>query len=308
MAGPPSPLVAAVVLVYNRWGLVPRCLPALFDSTYRNLQILVVDNGSSVPVPDDIRPLLEPCTILRTPRNLGYAGGNNVGIARALGLGAEYVLLINDDAYVGKECVEKLVAAMVADPRAGAVGPLVLDAREPGIVQSAGGLWDRRKLRGHHRGRGVADRGQYDRVLPSDFVDGCCILLRSSALPRVGVLDEAFFLYYEEAELCHRLRTAGYSCLVVPWARVEHEGPRRGTRGSPVTSYFSHRNRFLFLRKTSAGWRRAARLARALGSEAPAIGRYLAHPTDSWEKARLRGVIDGIRGVQGPGPAWIFKT
>jgi len=308
MADPPSPLAAAVVLVYNRWGLLPRCLPALFDSTYPNLRVLVVDNGSSVPCPDNARPLLDRCTVLRTPKNLGYAGGNNVGIARALDLGAEYVLLINDDAYVEKDCLEKLVAAMVADPRAGAVGPLVLDAREPGVVQSAGGLWDRGKLRGHHRDRGVAHRGQYDRVLPSDFVDGCCILLRASALRRVGALDEAFFLYYEEAELCHRLRTAGYSCLVVPWARVEHEGPRTGARGSPVTSYFSHRNRFLFVRRTSAGWRRAIRLVRALGSEAPAIGRFLAHPRDPWERARLGGVIDGIRGVEGSGPAWIFKT
>ncbi|TLZ55065.1 MAG: glycosyltransferase family 2 protein [Methanobacteriota archaeon] len=266
MADPPSPLAAAVVLVYNRWGLLPRCLPALFDSTYPNLRVLVVDNGSSVPCPDNARPLLDRCTVLRTPKNLGYAGGNNVGIARALDLGAEYVLLINDDAYVEKGCLEKLVAAMVADPRAGAVGPLVLDAREPGVVQSAGGLWDRGKLRGHHRDRGVAHRGQYDRVLPSDFVDGCCILLRASALRRVGALDEAFFLYYEEAELCHRLRTAGYSCLVVPWARVEHEGPRTGARGSPVTSYFSHRNRFLFVRRTSAGWRRAIRLPRSVDS------------------------------------------
>ena len=304
----PAPPVTAVVLVYNRWGLLPRCLFALFGSTYPNLRVLVVDNGSSVPAPDGVRTLLDRCTVVRTPNNLGYAGGNNVGISRALDVGAELVLLINDDAYVATDCVEKLVAVMVADAAAGAVGPLVLDARDPGTIQSAGGVWSREQLRGLHRDRGVADRGQYDRALPSDFVDGCCILLRASALHRVGPLDEGFFLYYEEAELCHRLRSAGYACVVVPWARVEHEGPRTGTRGSPVTSYFSHRNRFLYLRKTTEGWRRAARLARALGSEAPAIGRYLSHPRDPWARARLRGVFDGIRGVQGPGPAWIFAS
>lgn len=291
--------------MYNRWDRLPRCLAALDASRYLGLRTLIVDNASTVPVPRDVAPLLARYGVLRTPRNLGYAGGNNVGIRRAMELRAEYVLLINDDAYVAPAAIQELVDAMQATPDAGAVGPLILDSRDPSIVQSAGGLWAHDRLRAHHRGRWDRDRGQYGARVEADFVDGSCLLLRVEALRRAGLFDEGFFLYYEEVELCARLRDYGYRCLVVPSARVEHEGGGDETLRSPVSRYFSHRNRFLFVRRRWRGLGRAVRIAWALGTEADVVTHLLRTPRERWVRARARGVLDGVLGVEGPGPAWI---
>ena len=301
-----TPLVVAVVLVYDRWDCLPRCLAALSASSYPNLRILVVDNGSAVPPPPDVAARMAGFETLRIPRNLGYAGGNNVGIRRARELGAAQVLLVNDDAYVSRDAVAGLVAAMAADPSVAAAGPLVLYARRPGVIQSAGGLWDRRRLWNAHRGEGEPDRGQYQGIVEADYVDGCCVLLRASALGETGLLDEGFFLYFEELELCHRLRGRGFRCVVVPSVRVEHEGGGVPAPRSAVSAYFSHRNRLRFIRMTSRGMRRAAWTLRALVLEAPAIWDLVRDPRDPWVRARVRGDLDGLLGVAGPGPPWIF--
>ena len=301
-----NPLVVAVVLVYDRWDHLPRCLAALAASSYPNLRVLVVDNGSAVPPPPDVAVRTAGFETLRIPRNLGYAGGNNVGIRRARELGAAHVLLVNDDAYVSPDVVAGLVAAMAADAAVAAAGPLVLYARRPGVIQSAGGLWDRRRLWNAHRGEEEPDRGQYPGILDADYVDGCCVLLRASALGEAGLLDEGFFLYFEELELCHRLRDRGFRCVVVPSVRVEHEGGGVPAPRSAVSAYFSHRNRLRFLRMTSRGMARVAKTLRAVAMEAPAIRDLVRNPRDPWVRARVRGDLDGLRGVSGAGPAWIF--
>lgn len=314
MTGPPprhpegagNPLVVAIVLVYDRWDRLPRCLDALSASSYPNLRVLVVDNGSAIPPPLEVVARMAGLELIRISRNLGYAGGNNVGIRRARELGAEHVLIVNDDAYVSPDTVGGLVAAMAADPSVGAVGPLVLYARRPGVIQSAGGLWDRRRLWNAHRGEGEPDRGQYRGILDADYVDGCCVLLRVSALDTAGLLDEGFFLYFEELELCHRLRDRRFRCVVVPSVRVEHEGGGVPAPRSAVSAYFSHRNRLRFLRMTSRGMARVAKTLRAVAMEAPAIRDLVRNPGDPWVRARVRGDLDGLRGVSGAGPAWIF--
>ncbi len=303
---PEDPLVVAVVLVHDRWDRLPRCLSALGASSYANLQVLVVDNGSAVPPPLDVAGGMAGFESLRIPRNLGYAGGNNVGIRRAQELGAEHVLLVNDDAYVSRDTVAGLVASMAADPSVAAAGPLVLYARRAGVIQSAGGLWDRRRLWNAHRGEGEPDRGQYRTTLDADYVDGCCVLLRASALGEAGLLDEGFFLYFEELELCHRLRGRGFRCVVVPSVRVEHEGGGVPAPRSAPSAYFSHRNRLRFIRMTSRGAGRFARILRAVAMEVPALGGLLRTPRDPWVRARVRGDLDGLVGVAGVGPAWIF--
>jgi len=301
-----NPLVVAVVLVYDRWDHLPRCLAALAASSYPNLRVLVVDNGSAIPPPPEVVARMAGLELIRIPRNLGYAGGNNVGIRRARELGAAQVLLVNDDAYVSPDVVAGLVAAMAADAAVAAAGPLVLYARRPGVIQSAGGLWDRRRLWNAHRGEEEPDRGQYPGILDADYVDGCCVLLRASALGEAGLLDEGFFLYFEELELCHRLRGRGFRCVVVPSVRVEHEGGGVPAPRSAVSAYFSHRNRLRFIRMTSRRMRRVAWTLRALVLEAPAIRDLVRDPRDPWVRARVRGDLDGLLGVAGPGPPWIF--
>ena len=303
--GETSPLLVAIVLVYNRWEHLRKCLPALLESTYPILRVIVVDNGSTVPAPQDVESLLKRIEVIRNSENLGYAGGNNIGIVRAMALGAEYILLANDDAYLAKDCLERLVAVMEADQSAGALGPLVFDAREPDIVLSACGLWSKDRLSPYQRGSGEKHRGQYTTLLPSFYVDGCCLLLRTSAMERVGLLDESFFFFFEEVDLCVRLRALGYGCFVVPWARVEHEGSGTAGRGSSFSKYFYTRNRFLFARKTTAGPRRFVHILWILCTEATLVKLLLKNPRNPALWGRARGILDGLLGIKGRGPTWI---
>ncbi len=309
--------MACVVLVYNKWEQLRKCLSALRASTYENLRVIVVDNCSSAPPPGDLLPLLERYQYIRNERNLGYAGGNNVGIRWALRIGAEYVLILNDDAYVDEDCIDSLVTVLETNPNAGAVGPTVLRASEPDTIQSAGGMWSETRLRSYQRDEGKRTH-RLHRTTPSAFyIDGCCLMLRLSALEEVGLFYEGFFIYYEDIELCVRLLGAGYLSLVVPWTRVKHEVGGTFLRSSPFNTYFSHRNRFLFVLKTSTGLRGVLRFFRLLLLEIQAVRKYLQMNGEPEQvipslkrrevRAWIMAFLHGLLGIEGPGPPWVYK-
>lgn len=326
-----SPLVVAIVLVYNKWPLLQRSLPALFQSDVRNLHVIVIDNGSATPAPPELDPWLRRSEVIRNERNLGYAGGNNVGLRRALELGAEHVLLLNDDAFLEKTCLCRLLDVLHENPDVGAVGPLVFNAQSPEVLQSAGGMWSEEQMIAYHRDGGSPPRGGYPPLLPADYVDGCCLLLRSSALRHAGFLDEGFFIFFEEVELCFRIRGAGFKCVVVRDARVDHQGAATMVARSPSRTYLFARNRVLYARKTSRGIRRFRRIFRSIRAEmmreaAPLVGmedptsRLSSLPASDPKQsanpiargpilhAWIRGNIDGLLGLEGAPPAWTFDV
>lgn len=330
MPGKP-PLVVAIVLVYNKWSLLRKSLPALFASEVPGLHVLVVDNASATPAPPDLGPWLARCELFVNERNLGYAGGNNVGIRRAFELGADSVLLLNDDAFLEKACLARLLDVLSKEPDVGAVGPLVFNAQVPELLQSAGGLWSEEQMIAYHRDGGRPPREGYPPLLPADYVDGSCLLLRSSALRKAGLLDEGFFIFFEEVELCSRIRGAGFRCVVVTDARVDHQGAATIVARSPSRTYLFARNRLLYARKTSQGVRRVWRVLRGVRAEvvretSPLVGRGAPTPTtaspsaDNLERgssplgggrllhAWIRGNIDGLLGVEGPPPPWTFEA
>jgi len=328
MDKPPS--VVAIVLVYNKWPLLQRSLPAIFESDVQNLHVIVVDNGSATPAPSELDSWLRRCEVIRNKKNLGYAGGNNVGIRRAFDLGAEYILLLNDDAFLEKTCLRRLLDVLHGNQDVGAVGPLVFNAQSPEVLQSAGGLWSEEQMFAYHRDGGRPPRVNYPPLLPADYVDGCCLLVRSSALRQAGVLDEGFFIFFEEVELCFRIRGLGFRCTVVRDARVDHQGAATIVAQSPSRTYLFARNRVLYARKTSRGMGRIPRILRSIRAEvvreaAPLLGmqnpvsqppfQASADPTQPAGpfargpvlRAWIRGNIDGLLGLEGAPPAWTFE-
>ncbi len=229
-----APSVAAIVLSYNGRDDVLSCARWLLASDYPRLRVLVVDNASADDTVAAVAERFPACTLLRNDRNLGFAGGCNVGIANALDAGDEFVLLVNPDTEGASDLVARLVAFMESHPRAGVVGPKTHSTQampdgSPKLLYK--GAW-RRTLPLRQRIPGIesGDAGGDDEPRRTDYVWGHAMMLRAEALRRTGPLDPEFFMYYEDLDLCRRMEAAGYEVWCDPRAVIRHDAPD-GARG-----------------------------------------------------------------------------
>jgi GT2 family glycosyltransferase len=249
------PTVEIIVLNWNGREDTLACLDSLMRLEYPSFQVTVVDNGSTDGSPDAVRRAFPQVDVLETGANLGYAGGNNRGLERALARGAPYILLLNNDTTVVPDMLTHLVSALEAEPTVGVAGPTIYYADRPEVIWTAGGAIDWRRGDTRMIGLDEPDGGQFGTVPREvDFVSGCAMLLRREVPERVGLLDERFFLYYEEVEWCVRARRAGFRIIHVPQARVWHRIRPQAQAESPTVHYYMTRNRLLFLALTGAGW------------------------------------------------------
>lgn len=249
-----SPKVGIVIINWNGLHDTMECLVSLQDLGYPTYEVIVVDNGSS----ESLEPLerwFPALHLVRNAENLGYTGGNNMGIRYGMEQGAEYLWLLNNDTVVAPDSLGHLVAALEGDPQVGAAGPLVYYHHRPNTIWSAGGRVDWRRGRTALVGLNERDVGQFG-VHPYevDFVSGCALFLRTAILPQVGLLDERFFAYYEEVEWCGRIQRAGFRIVVVPRARVWHKIRPDRQAESPLVHYYMTRNRLLWLKLMGASW------------------------------------------------------
>jgi GT2 family glycosyltransferase len=199
------------------------CLESLsgLDDPYS--RIVVSDNASSDQSVEAVRREYPSAIILANPENLGFAGGNNVGIRYALQQGADYVWLLNNDTIVERNALSTLVQVAESDPAIGILGSKIYYYSDRDVISFAGATIDWGKGRSPHVGRGESDRGQYDTVRDVDRVSGCSMLVRKEVCERVGLLDDDFFLYAEDVDWCVRARIAGYRCVYVPASMVFHK-------------------------------------------------------------------------------------
>ena len=233
--------VSVVTVTYECAGLV-RAMLASLDRAAPSLatEVVVVDNASSDGVVDLLRRERPDVTVIEMGENAGFARANNRGIAAARG---RYVMLLNPDTVVDAGALEPLVRLLDADPRAGIAAPRLLypDRTDQGTARSfptaAAALFGRRSMltklfprnrwsRSYLAGRERRGSDPFE----VDWVSGAAMLVRRDAIARVGGLDEGFFMHWEDADWCHRMKDAGYSVFCVPEARVVHHegGSRRG--------------------------------------------------------------------------------
>ncbi len=246
-----EPLVVTVIVNTNRRNDTLACLASLRQSIYRNHIALVLDNASSDGSVQAIHSQFPEVRVIELEENRGYAGNNNVGIQNALALQADWVFVLNEDTILDPECIDRLVQVGEADSRIGIVGPMVYHYDEPNVIQSAGGIIDR-YWAASHIAQNEADRGQFTQPRPVDWISGCAILVRRAVIERIGLLDERFFIYWEETEWCLRAKEAGWHVVHVPKAKIWHKGVQRDYRPGPSVTYYSTRNRFLLLAKHKA--------------------------------------------------------
>ena len=242
--------IAAVVVNWNGGEDNLRCLASLVDQVPALDPILFVDNASSDGSPERVAERFPDVELLCNASNEGYGGGNNRGIARALELGSDYVLIVNNDVTVPAGTLAGLLAELELHPEVGIVGPRVLLANDPGRVWAAGGLITWRQNLTTLRGHMAPDDARWQRTAPVDYVTGCCMLVRREVFERVGCFDAAYFAYTEDVDFAIRAHKAGFASRCVGGVTALH-APSSATGGgyNPRRKYMMGVNSIWFMRR-----------------------------------------------------------
>lgn len=231
--------------------MTAECLDSLGRIDYPNYQILVVDNGSTDGSQELIKNKFPSVILMENESNLGFVEGNNRGINYAIENKADYIFLVNDDVVVSPSVLSTLVDIAENDRKVGILGPMIYHYDEPNRIQSAGGKIHWGKGRASHQGWDEIDYRQYNGNRDVDFLFGCAFLIKRSVIKKIGLMDPAFFMYFEEADWCFRAKKAGYKVVCVADSKVWHHNVNR--ENSPVFVYYFTRNNLLFMKK-NASW------------------------------------------------------
>jgi GT2 family glycosyltransferase len=241
-----SPTVSAIIVNWNGGAMLQDAVASLLDQSWTALEVIVVDNGSNDGSADQAeRAFGDRIRIIRTGRNLGFAGGNNVGFAHATG---DWMFLLNSDAVCDPNVVEDLMTFVADRPDVGQLACRVLQASQPHFFDSVGLLL---YPDGVCRSRGweEKDLGQYDRPEQVIAPHGCACALRASMLKQIGGFDEDFFCYLEDMDLGVRGQLAGWKCWYVPTARILHRKSATAGNYSVFKAFHVERNRIYCLWK-----------------------------------------------------------
>jgi GT2 family glycosyltransferase len=296
--------LAVVIASWNGGAQTDRCLRSVRNQEIGSCRVFLVDNASEPQERERLQTAYgnDPdVDLVDLPGNRGYAGGNDVGIERALHAGAEHVLVLTQDAALEGGALRHLLDTAASHPRAGIIGPRVVDSRT-GVELSRGERFvvpllcaPRTLLR--HRARRT---GAY----PVSGVLGCAMLLTRVCLESVGGFDEEFFAYYEEVDLCLRAHRAGFDVLCVPEAVVSHDGMRGFAGGFTVLSAeLKSRNLLYLARKHGGPMGRLLFWPLYTALIAASMGWYAARSRPDIVRALGRGVREGFAGRTGRPPS-----
>jgi hypothetical protein len=281
-----------ITVNYN--GLADTC--ALIDTLPQrpDMEVVVVDNGSRVDEAQLIAQRYPYVVTIRSKANLGFAGGNNLGIRQAKG---QFLFFVNNDTEVRVDDVaglELLMKRLEENPRIGMACPKIRFAWEPYPIQFAGYTpLSCVTMRNAAIGAGEDDHGQYDTPHPTPYAHGAAMMVRRDALDRVGPMPECYFLYYEELDWSMLFRRAGYDIWYDPCFTIYHKESRTTGQASPLKAYYITRNRLLFARRNTPLSERFLTYAYLIGLVAVRdIVRHALHARVAHVKATLRGIAD----------------
>lgn len=282
------------------------CVHSLLRAGFHDrIVLLVIDNGSSDDSMDRIRSECPGVELLETGANLGYAGGNNVGIRHALAAGADYVCILNNDVVVEQGFLAPLLAALEAQPDVGIVTPLVAEqAEEGGHVWALGSAVNMRTaaVTRQHAGESVHTWRQQ---APFDvgIASGAAMLVKREVFERVGLMDESFFLYFEEVDWSLKVRQASYRILAVPSSVVWHEVSATLGTTSPVIDYYMLRNHLRLISRHWLGPRRSYLKLQVILRNLLAVAAFTVKPQGGQRipnrNARLLAMRDALLGRWG---------
>jgi len=288
-------MIAAVVLNWNRRDDTLACLASLEgqagpDAVDR--RVILVDNGSSDGTVDAVRAAFPAVEVITLPENRGYAAGVNVGIRHALAGGADWTLLVNNDTDAEPDTLGRLLAA-AQDPTAGLITPTIYYYDDPSVVWPSAGWRRKLTLAAFDTTARPPSRHPYD----VEWTTGCWLLVRRAVWESVGLFDERFGVYFEDHDLCLRVRAAGWRILHVPGATARHRVAQSTGTGTPQQMYLLGRSSVKYYLKHTHGAHRALIAAYRLASLARTLATTVAQgrPASGW--AYVRGLGAGVRDV-----------
>jgi GT2 family glycosyltransferase len=203
------PKVNIVILNYNGKNYLKECLSSVFCLDYSNFEVVVVDNNSDDGSLEMAKQYFPKAVFIKNEANLGFSAGNNIGIKYSLEKMAEFVLLLNNDTCVEKLLLTELIETMRINKKVGLASPLIFSGNSDNIWFS-GGRIDWLKMKAIHTDRAT------------DFISGCAMLVSADVFKKIGLLDEDFFLYWEDVDFSVRAKQAGFSILIVKDSSVWH--------------------------------------------------------------------------------------
>ena len=245
------PLVSIITVNYNQPEVTCELLESLTHITYPSIEIIVVDNASPTKNPDVILEKYPYITLIKSDQNLGFAGGNNLGIRLAKG---KHILLINNDTEVEPGFLEPLITKLEDHPEIGVVSPKIRYFFHPDTIQYAGFTpINPITIRNSGIGFNETDRGQYDTDAQTNYAFGAAMVIPMKVMKEVGLMADIFFLYYEEMDWMQRIKDAGYKIFYVHNSLVFHKDSITTGTMSPLKIFYLNRNRVLYMRRNVHG-------------------------------------------------------
>lgn len=229
--------VFVIILNYNGKDVIERCIASVLESDYPNLEIVVVDNNSTDGSLEFIKRKFSKVNFIKNSRNIGFAAGNNVGIRFAIERMADYVFVLNNDAWIKKDTISKLVSFSLKNNNLGIISPVIRD--------SNGGVWFKKgkidwlKMRAIH-----VDTGR-----DTEYITGCAMLIKKEVFSKIGLFDEDYFLYYEDADLSIRANRAGFGLGIDSNTEVFH--CENSEKANPDKIYWLVLSGLIFFKKNS---------------------------------------------------------
>ena len=245
-----KPLVSIILVNYNGMKDTVDCVKSIKENHYNNYNIIVIDNGSTEHTEDSMLQYIKKNSeYIRLEQNLGFSGGNNVGIQYAQEkFNPDYVLLLNNDTTVDTYFLINLIEAEKRYPHCLLTGKIYYHS-DQNRLWFAGGEYDRKTSRTIHYGFNEADNGDYDESKEISFATGCLMFIPKEVLNKAGLLSEEFFLYYEDTDLSYRIKATGKHILFCPRSVVRHVHTGSSGEWSPFFTYHVYRNRLIFIYK-----------------------------------------------------------
>ncbi len=255
-----SPTVAGLVLNYNGRDVTQLSLSSLVELDYPNLELVVVDNGSTDDSFAAISAAYPTIRQLRVRENHGISWGLNHGIQWALDEGFDYVLLMNNDIEVAPDMLSELITVAESQPTIGCVGPKTYYYSDRERLWSTGGQLHFRHSLTDERGDGELDRGQYEQDQAMQYINGCAMLVKAKAMQAAGYWDPDYYLGLEDADFCVRLKAAGFSCWYAHRAKLWHMISHSIGVYKPTRTFHTTRSQGIFLRKHATSFQRLSSL------------------------------------------------
>lgn len=278
-----QPKVAIILVNYNSWEETRACLQSLQKINYQSIEIILVDNNSNQTIKFDEFKVEQ----IFNKQNLGFAGGSNLGIKKALKNGADYVLLLNNDTVVKPDFLGKLIKAGETDKRVGILGSKIYRFNSEEVCFNGGQInW--LKTKGVHW-----ERENQTETKEVDYLTGACLLIKREVIKKIGLMNEDYFLYFEDVDWCLKARKVSYKCLLIGASQIYHKVSASTKAGSFSYIYYHTRNGLLLAKNNASFFVKilaySYSLLRLIWQECKII---LKIRDSKWPKAIKLGILD----------------